>query len=110
MTLADQRHVLFQHVLGAGHVLGLAFQFQRIVDQVGVDPESGFNQTDVLVPGAKKAFDTATDLDACSHLFWWLFTSLKNSGSNGSNMVRGVVKQTVEAESRTSGSVWNHLP
>ena len=67
VTFAHQRDVILQYVFGARHIFRFAFEFERIVDQVSIDPEAGFNQADILVAGAEEAFDASADLHTGSH-------------------------------------------
>ena len=68
VAFAHQRVVVLQDVFRAGDVAGLAFDFQVVVDQLRVDTQAGFDQTDVFVAGAEQAFDASADLNACFHL------------------------------------------
>ncbi len=51
----------------AADVVRLAFDFQVVVDQMGVDAQAGFDQPDVFIAGAKEAFDASADTDAGFH-------------------------------------------
>ena len=67
VTFAHQRVVVLQNVLGADDVAGLAFDFEIVVDQLRMDAQSGFDQPDVLVAGAKQAFDASVNTHASFH-------------------------------------------
>src|ERR1035437_3224517 len=64
VAFAEQGVVVLQDVGRAADVLGLAFDFEVVVEQVGLDAQSGFNQPDVFIPGAEEAFDASADADA----------------------------------------------
>ena len=46
---------------------GFAFDFEIVVDQLGVDAQSGFDQPDVFIAGSKEAFDASADAHAGFH-------------------------------------------
>src|SRR5206468_816198 len=68
MPFAYQRNIFLKDVFGARDVARLAFELERVIDQVRVNAEAGFDETDIFVSGAKQAFYTSVNLYACSHL------------------------------------------
>ncbi len=67
VAFAHQRVVVFQDAFGARDVVGFAFDFEVVVDQLGVDAQSGFDQPDVFIAGAEEAFDASADAHASFH-------------------------------------------
>ena len=46
----------------------LALDFDEAIEQVGADAQSAFDQANIFVARAKKAFNALVDLNACFHL------------------------------------------
>ena len=67
VAFAHQRVVVFQDALRAGDVLRFAFDFEVVVDQLGVDAQARFDQPDVFIAGAEQAFDASADAHASFH-------------------------------------------
>jgi len=68
MSLAHQRHVVFENGFRAGDVGRLAFDFERAVDQMGADLQPGLEQADVFIARAEEALDAADDGHVDLHL------------------------------------------
>ncbi len=68
-AFAHEREIILENAFRAGDGVGLAFDFERVRAQPGADVQTGFEQADIFVARAEKAFDTAADLDCGFHLF-----------------------------------------
>src|SRR4029077_7476771 len=66
---ADQRGIVFQNALRAGYIGFLALDFDETIQQAGAHAQSTLDQADIFIAGAKKAFNTLVDLNACFHLW-----------------------------------------
>ena len=68
VPFAHQRHIIFQNVLGARDVGGFAFNFERVMNELGAHFQSRLEQTDIFVPRTEQAFDSTDDGYAYFHL------------------------------------------
>src|ERR1035438_6435797 len=59
--------VVLQDVGRAADIGGFAFDFEGVVEQMGLHAQSGFDQPDVFVAGSKEAFYASADADAGFH-------------------------------------------
>ncbi len=67
-SFAHEGEIILQNPFRAGNGFGLALDFQRIRTQSGANVQARFEQAHIFVTRAKKAFDTAADLDCGFHL------------------------------------------
>ena len=67
VALADEGVVILQDVSRAVDVFRLTFDFQVVIDELGVDTKSGFEQPDVFVAGSEEAFNASADTHAGFH-------------------------------------------
>src|SRR5579872_4432243 len=88
MPFASQRVEIFEDVFSAGNVGRFAFDFQIVVDQLGVNAQAAFQKPDVLISGAKEAFNASQNTHASFH--WWgggyLRSKKKRFDRKGSNL------------------------
>src|SRR5437879_2658192 len=68
VPLAHQSRVVLQDAFGSADVGGLTLDLETVIDELSADLEAVLDQTDVLVAGSKKAFNSSDDLYACFHL------------------------------------------
>ena len=68
LAFADEREVVLEDSLGAGHVVGLAFDFDGVAAEFRADVQAGFDEPDVFIAGTEEALDASADLHAGFHL------------------------------------------
>ena len=66
-AVAHEAVVIFQNAFRARDAVRFAFDFQAVSDQVGVYPQTRFDEPDVFIASAEKAFDAFADTHAGFH-------------------------------------------
>ena len=69
-AFADEREIILQNTFGTRYGFGLAFDFERVLAQPRADIQTGFEQTDIFIPRAEKAFNAAANLNCGFHFIW----------------------------------------
>jgi hypothetical protein len=67
VAFAHEGVVVLENALCAGDAGGFAFDFEIVIDQLGVNSQAGFEKPDVLVPGAEEALDASWNAHASFH-------------------------------------------
>jgi len=67
-ALLHERKIVFENAFGAGDVGRLALDLEGVVSEFGTDVQTGFDESDIFVPGAEEAFDASANLHTGFHL------------------------------------------
>jgi len=67
VAFTDERIVVFEDRFRTTDIVLVAFDFQAIVHELRVDAQTGFNQPNVLISGAKEALDASVNAHAGFH-------------------------------------------
>jgi hypothetical protein len=68
-ALANEREVILENTFRSRYGFGLTLNFEGVFPQLCADIQAGFEQPDILIPRAEKAFNAVANLNDGFHLF-----------------------------------------